>query len=284
MNPDSAVKVSSGYDEKVKVVDKLDKLAKQPNIAQMDTLIIGAWQEPNEVNSQSILNKLIEHKQAFSGLKHLFIGDMGSEECEMSWIVQADYTDFYSHFPALETFGVRGCNDLNLGTINLPNLKNLIIETGGLDKTVLADIIKSDLSKLEHLEIWLGTYEYGCSITEGDLKPLLHGNFPKLKYLGLKNYHLQSELAQQLQGAPILNNIEILDLSMGILKDDGAEALYNNAALLNLKHINCRRHYISTEWQRKLKEKFTSQKIDLSYAQKPDKYKDEVYYYVEIGE
>ena len=33
MNPDSAVKVLSGYDEKLQVVDKLDKLAKQTNVA-----------------------------------------------------------------------------------------------------------------------------------------------------------------------------------------------------------------------------------------------------------
>ena len=172
-----------------------------------------------------------------------------------------------------------------MGTINLLNLKNLIIETGGLNASVLADLVKSDLSELEHLEIWLGTSDYGCTITESDLKPILHGDFPKLKYLGLKNYHLQSELAQQLQGVPILNNIETLDLSMGILKDDGAEALYNNEALLNLKHINCRRHYISAEWQSKLKEKFAAQRIDLSYAEKPYVYDDgEVYHYVEIGE
>ena len=285
MNPDSAVKVLSEYDEKLKVVDKLDKLAKHSNIAEMDTLVIGAWQDAQEDTVQKIVDKLIEYKSVFSGLKHLFIGDMDSEECEMSWIQQADYTNFYEHFPALETFGVRGGSNLTLGTINLPNLKNLIIETGGLDAKVLEDIAKSKLTTLEYLEIWLGTEDYGGTVKESDLKPILEGDFPNLKYLGLKNYDFQSELAKQLQGAAILNAIDILDLSMGILKDDGAEALYKNEALLNLKHINCRRHYISSEWQSKLKEKFAAQNINLSDAEDAYEYdEEEAYYYVEIGE
>jgi len=66
--------------------------------------------------------------------------------------------------------------------------------------------------------------------------------------------------------------------------NDGAEALYNNEALLNLKHINCSWHYISTEWQGKLKEKFAAQKIDLRGEEEPHVVNDEVCYYVEIGE
>lgn len=281
LNPSTAVKVLSGYDEKLKVVDKLDKLSKQPNIAEMDTLIIGAWQDAWETNASSILEKLIELKNVFSGLRHLFIGDMDMEECEMSWIIQFDYSNFYEHFPNLESFGVRGGQKLVLGEIKLPNLKNLIIETGGLDGRVVSDILRSDLSKLEHLEIWLGTEEYGGSVKVENLQGILHGNYPNLKYLGLKNYDEQDALAMSIEGASILKNIEVLDLSMGVLKDDGAEALYNNDDLLNLKHINCRHHYISKEWQDKLKTKFSAQNINLEDEEDSE---DGEYYFVEIGE
>ncbi len=284
MNPATAVKVLSGYDEKLKVVNKLDKLAKQPNIGEMDTLVIGAWQDAHDPISTQILDKLVELKDTFSGLKHLFIGDMDSEECEMSWIVQANYTNFYQHFPALETFGVRGGESLKLGKIDLPNLKNLIIETGGLNSEVISDIVESNLENLEHLEIWLGTDDYGCTIKPEDLTPIINGNYPNLKYLGLKNYHLQNDLAAALQEASILKTIETLDLSMGTLTDKGAEALYNNDALLELKHINCRYHFISDKWQKQLKEKFATQNINLRDAEEADEYDDEVYYYVEIGE
>ena len=149
---------------------------------------------------------------------------------------------------------------------------------------VVSDIAASNLGNLEHLELWLGTENYGCTIKIEDLMPLLNGKYPKLKYLGLKNYYQQDALAGALQGASILETIETLDLSMGTLTDKGAEALYNNDALLNLKHINCRHHYITDKWERQLKEKFAAQNINLIDGEEADEYDDEVYYYVEIGE
>ena len=113
---------------------------------------------------------------------------------------------------------------------------------------------------------------------------LLGRSYPHLKYLGLKNYYLQDDLARLLVDAEILKNLEILDLSMGTLSDKGAEALYHNEALLQLKHINCRHHYISGNWQTKLEEKFVNQHINLNDAEEPDEWDDEVHYYVEIGE
>ena len=285
MNPATAVKVVCEFDDEVKMVERLDRLAKLPNVGEMDTLVIGAWEDAGESGSVAKnLEKLIELKDSFSGLKHLFIGDMDSEDCEMSWIQQTDYSNFYQHFSALETLGIKGGENLKLGKINLPNLKNLIIETGGMRSEILFDIANSELTGLEHLELWLGIDDYGCTIEVEDLKRILNGDYPKLKYLGLKNYYKQDELAQNLKGTAVLKNIETLDLSMGILKDTGAEAMYNNEELLNLKYINCRHHYISEEWQAKLKAKFAAQNINLKEANKADVYGDDVYYYVAIGE
>ena len=215
------------------IEQQLEKLSKQFNVSEMDTMVIGEWETACEGGgSVTAVKSLIKYKHVFSALKHLFVGDMNSEECEMSWIVQTDYSKFYKHYPQLESFGLRGSDNLSLGNIQLPKLKHLIIETGGLNASVIHDIAKSDLKNLEHLEIWLGTDDYGCNIKIEDLQPILNSSYPKLKYLGLKNYYLQDELAKHLKGASILKNIEVLDLSMGVLKDEGAEALYNNDDLL----------------------------------------------------
>jgi len=48
IDPATAIKVSSGYDDSERILEKLDKLSKQPNIAEMDTLIIGEWNEAGE--------------------------------------------------------------------------------------------------------------------------------------------------------------------------------------------------------------------------------------------
>ena len=284
INPKTAVKVWCEYDDEVSMNQKLDKLAAAPNVAEMDTLVIGAWPSAGEGSKPPMLDKLIELKDTFSGLKHLFIGDMDSEDCEMSWINQGDYTGFYKHFPALETFGIKGAEGLKLGKINLPNLKNLVIETGGINHSVIKDIIDSDLKNLRHLELWLGTEDYGCTVEIEHLEPILNGEFPALKYLGLKNYYKQDELAVKLQGAKVINGLHTLDMSMGTMKDTGAEALFNNNELVNLEYINCRHHYISNEWMSKLQWKFSKDKINLEGQEEADQYSDETYYYVEIGE
>ena len=284
INTDTAVKVMTDYDSEESVIVQLDKLVKLDNIAALDTLVIGAWQEAFDVGADDILEKIISLKDTLSGLKHLFIGDMDSEECEISWINQSNYEAFYPHFPQLESFGVKGSQGLKLGKITLPNLKNLIIETGGLDKKVIQDVVASDLPNLAYLDIWLGTEDYEGNVAIEDLKPILNGHFPNLRFLGLKNYDMQDAIAKALQGAKVLEKITVLDLSMGILKNEGAEALYTNEALLKLEHINCRFHYITDEWQQKLKEKFVAQNINLDDAEEADQDDDEAYYYVEIGE
>lgn len=277
----TAIKIfAESYDAEVPIVDKIDKLAKLPEAGDVDTIVIGSWEDAYDIDAEFILNKLIEHKDKLSGLKHLFMADMTYEECEISWIMQTNYSKFYQHFPNLESFGVKGGQDLVLGELKLPNLKNLVIESGGIHKQVMIDICSSDLPNLEYLEIWLGTEDYGCSVEIEHLLPILNGKFPNLKFLGLKNYYKADELAVALKDAPILNSIKTLDISMGVTKDAGAKALYENDALLKLDHINCRHHFISTEWMNKLKTKFANQNINLSDQEAAD----DDWYYVEIGE
>ncbi len=280
-NIDTAIKVfSESYDAEVSITEKLEQLVKLSNVGQIDTLVIGSYEDSYDISATFILDKLIEHKDKLSSLKHLFIADMDSEECEISWIQQADYTDFYQHFPDLESFGVKGGQGLTLGEIKLPKLKNLVIESGGIEGDVITDLCKSNLPDLEYLEIWLGTEDYGCSVTVDQLKPILDGKFPKLKYLGLKNYYLGDDLAVALKGASIINSLNTLDISMSVLKDAGAQALYENDDLLKLDHLNCRHHFISEDWMAKLTKKFSVQNINLEDKEEP--YDD--WYFVEIGE
>ena len=284
--PNNAIKLTINYDD-IGVLPKLDRLSQNPDIGKIDTLVIGAWEEAWDGDrkvSTRILERLVKYKNELSGLKHLFVGDMTSGDCEMSWIKQADYSNFYQHFLALETLGIKGGEGLVLGEIKLPNLRHLIIETGGMKSEVIFDIAKSNLPNLEHLELWLGTSNYGCTVEVEDLKRILNGDYPKLKYLGLKNFHQADELAQILKGTAALKKIETLDLSMGTLSDIGAYFLFQIEELLNLRHINLEFHYLSEAWQAKMRGKFEAQNINLERPNQADIYKNDVYYYVQIGE
>ena len=278
---DTAIKVRSRtYDSEESILIRLDRLANMPDADKIDTLVIGSWEEAYNNSADFIIEKLIELKGKFKSLKHLFVGDMTYEESEISWIIQGNYTKLWQHYPNLETFGARGGNDLVLGEIKLPKLRNLILETGGLNGSVIDDINKSDLPSLQHLELWLGTEDYGCTVEVSQFKEIFDCKFPNLKYLGPKNYYLADDMAKALKGAPVLKEIYTLDISMGTMTDVGAKALYENDDLLELMHINCRHHFVSNEWVNKLLDKFADQDINLT----EQKEAEEDWFYVEVGE
>ncbi|WP_062055449.1 STM4015 family protein [Aquimarina longa] len=283
IDPNVCYKVESPYEDKHSVVDRLKSLVETGATDTMQELIIGAWQDSYEVDPTAILNYLITHKSSFLQLKHVFIGDMTYEDCEMSWINQTDYNQFLTTFSELETFCVRGGQGLKIGKVNLPKLKKLRIETGGLDEEVITSLIasKASFENLEYLEIWLGTDEYGATVTIDKVKELIDGvGFPKLTHLGLQNSDMQDEIAILLKDHPILSRIETLDISMGTLTKKGAEALLANDGLLQLKHINCRHHFIPDNLIKELVEKFKNQHINLSDQEEIE----DDWLYVEVGE
>ena len=276
-------KLESPYEAKHTVVDLLKDLTENEGSHKLEALIIGVWQDAWEADASKIVGYLVENCAKFPVLKHVFFGDMTYEDCEISWINQTSYEQFFKAYPNLETFCVRGGQGLEFGKISLPKLKKLVIETGGLDKSVMTSLIdaKASFESLEHLEIWLGTDDYGANIEAEQVATLIAGEgFPQLEYLGLKNSDMQDSIAELLQGQSILSRIETLDLSMGTLTDKGAKALLANDGLLQLKHLNCRHHFVSDALIAQLKEKFAAQQINLDGQEEME----EDWLYVEVGE
>jgi hypothetical protein len=127
-------------------------------------------------------------------------------------------------------------------------LRALIIESGGLGADVVRAVASARLPNLEHLELWLGSENYGGDASAADLEPILSGvAIPKLKYLGPRNSDTADGVAASLVGAPILRRIEVLDLSLGNLIDEGALALLSSRALAGLKRLDIHHHYVSEE-------------------------------------
>src|SRR5262249_2977768 len=132
-----------------------------------------------------------------------------------------------------------GGNNLSFGNIQHDHLKELVVQAGGLPPSVIHEVGAAKLPNLEHLELWLGEPNYGGDATAEDIAPLLKPNvFPKLRYLGLKNSEIQDEIAGVIAMAPVLNQLEVLDLSMGTLSDAGAKALLGSPAIKKLKKLD----------------------------------------------
>ncbi|HEU5116703.1 MAG TPA: hypothetical protein VFT74_08530, partial [Isosphaeraceae bacterium] len=166
-----------------------NEFLKDPACGQVVALVIGSWNQlDSDITSESIIAALAASSDRLPNLKSLFIGDITYDECEISWIRQAEVTPILQAFPALEHFRVRGAEGLALGAIRHEALKALVIESGGLPGEVVRSVCAAEFPNLEHLELWLGSGGYGGDTSSEDLAPILSGTvFPRLKYLGLRD-------------------------------------------------------------------------------------------------
>lgn len=262
----------------------LPQFLADPAAESVAGLIIGDWGGTAEGNdSAAVVEALVTARDKLGGLVALFIGDMVCEECEVSWINQSDMSPLWDAYPNLRHFRVRGGEGLSLGRLEHDALESLVIETGGLDAEVVREVAGAKLPQLQHLELWLGTDEYGATARPEDLAPILAGDkFPKLRYLGLRNSYIADEIAKAVAEAPVLKQLDELDLSMGTLTDDGAQALLESSLVPGLKRLNLEYHFMSPEAMAKFEA--LSIEVNVDDRQEEDEYDGETFRYVAVGE
>jgi hypothetical protein len=250
-NPEELVyRIRFDWDREEEASGMLDVFANDPRAESVKELIIGMPSEDGE-EMEVIYEGLLRHAEKMPRLSALFLGDIIDEENMISWITQGHVTPLVQAFPALTYFGVRGAQELSFEGFSHPRLKSLVVQTGGLDRLVLLDILGADLPRLEHLEIWLGTENYGGNTEIDDLMELLEGGlFPNVKVLGLCNADLTDDIANVLLDMgenSIVGRLDELNLSGGTLSASGARALIDNPQIGSLSRLNLRHHFVVKE-------------------------------------
>ncbi|MFD8747976.1 STM4015 family protein [Streptomyces sp. NPDC059616] len=221
--------------------------------AGVRALIVGQWGEAYEVKSSYAIDLIIAAADRLTSLEAVFIGDMTSEENEISWIEQSDVTALLNAFPGLLELGVRGGTDLVFSPSKHERLRSLTIETGGLPVDVIRGILDSELPALERLDLWLGVSAYGGDADVADLAPLLSGTrFPRLTHLGLRNSEVQNEIAAAVAAAPVVAQLRVLDLSNGTMGDEGAAALLDGQPLTHLEKLDLYHHFMTEPMERRI--------------------------------
>lgn len=259
--------------------DKFAEMLEQVDTTRMTDFIIGAWTIDFNATAAAAIEALVMARDRFPKLRGLFVGDMSSEECEISWIEQGDVSPILNAFPNLEHLCTRGGNNLTFGKLRHAHLKALIVQSGGLPAGVVREVAAADLPALEHLELWLGTPDYGGNATLDDLTPIFSGNvFPNLKYLGLRDSEMADDIAAAIVHAPILDRIDTLDLSMGTLSDRGALALVNSPKVARLRRLNISHNYCTPAVLAKF------EFLDAQVVARDSMGPDEEWRYVEVGE
>ncbi|RAY10880.1 leucine-rich repeat domain-containing protein [Actinomadura craniellae] len=234
-------------------------------------LVFGCCGEPSYTGPDEAVELLIKEAARFPALRAVAFGDISYEDAELSWTSLCDVTPLLRAFPALEVLEVRGGDDLALGPVRHESLQALRIETGGLPGEVVRTVGDCDLPALEHLELWLGVAEYGGDATVADLAPILSGErLPALRYLGLRNGEIQDEVAAAVAAAPVVARLETLSLGLGVLTDEGAEALLSGQPLTHLKKLDLHHHFIGEEMMQRLRAALPGVEVDLSGREEPD--------------
>lgn len=254
--------------------------------SQLEEVVIGCWGEAwdEDAGAQQIVDDIVANKEKFAHIKSLFIGDMDFEDCEVSWIIQADYSALWNAMPQLEKLVIKGSSDLSLGEINHEKLEHLEIICGGLPASVIEQVQNAKLPALKKLLLYIGVEDYGFDGNISTIKTLLEtSDFPKLTYLGITDSEIQDEIAEKVLGCKYMNQIETLDLSMGCMTDKGAQMLLDTIGNYpNIKKLDLHYHFITDKMCNKL-EKLPIE-VDLNEAQEPEEYDGEIYYYPMLTE
>ncbi|MFF2851084.1 STM4015 family protein [Streptomyces sp. NPDC058001] len=255
---------------------------------EVRALIVGAWSDAYDSGPDAIIAALLAARDRLPGLRALFLGDITSEQCEISWIHQGAVTPLLEGFPQLHEFAVRGGTDLVFDPLRHEQLRSLTVETGGLPVAVVRGIGASDLPALEHLDIWLGTSWYGADSEVSDLAPILSGaRLPSLKRLALCNSDIQDEIAVAVAAAPVVARLERLDLSMGTIGDVGAAALLSGQPLTHLTSLDLNHNYLSDAMRERLRQALEPAGVELDLDGSDadeDEDEDGVQRYTAVGE
>ncbi|BCL32926.1 STM4015 family protein [Streptomyces aurantiacus] len=252
-------------------------------------LVVGAWSDVYDSPPDEVIEALVAARDRLPALRGLFVADVVMEEAEMSWITQGDMGPLLEAFPDLEEFGVRGGNQLVFPAVRHERLRKLTVETGGMPAEAVRGVAASDLPALTDLDLWLGTSEYGGDADMADLEPFFAGTrLPALTRLALRNSEIQDAICAALASAPVVARLTELDVSMGVLTDDGATALLTGQPLTHLKKLDLHHNYLSPDVSARLLETLEPAGVEVN-TDKEDADADEdddgeVWRFVAVGE
>jgi hypothetical protein len=248
---------------------KLEAFLSSPVAPAATAVVIGSW--GYAAINPAPMSEICMAASRLPALRHLFIGDITFEECEVSWIKQGDVTPVLAAYPDLLTLRVRGTDGLELRPVHHAALREFAIESGGLPTQIVEAVSESDLPALCHLELWLGTDNYGGDADANDLATILTGaRLPALEYLGLRDAEIADEVAAALAGAPVVARLKELDLSLGALSDVGATALLTGQPLTHLRRLDLHHHFLSEPMMARLRDELTPAGVDVDVSDRQE--------------
>ena len=263
---------------KGKTADVLEQLFAHPSGRFVVELSFQSNGDPNDNDLQDIIDAI--GKKAPATIRKITFGDNIDQ---ISWHHTGDLGKLWKSVPNLRTLDIE-TGEFEVGKMVAPKLEKARFITGGLSSSCGKNIATATMPNIKHLEIYYGTDDYGgdCSIKQ--VKPLLdRTDLPKLEYLGLKNSMFQNDLAKAIPTAKILKQLKTLDLSLGTMTDEGAEALAAHPdAFKHLDVLDLTRNFLSKKGIALVKN--LAKKVITADQEQGDEDGEETHYYVSVAE
>ncbi len=223
------------------LVDILEQVFDHPSGRFVVELAFHSNGDPNDDDLQDLIDMI--GKKGPPTIRKITFGDNVDQ---ISWHHTGNLAKMWKAVPNLRTLDIES-GEFDVGKMVAPKLEKARFITGGLSKSCGKNIATATMPNIKHLEIYYGTDEYGGDCTIKEVKPLLdRTDLPKLEYLGLKNSEFQNEIAKALPTAKILKQLKTLDLSLGTMTDEGAEAMAAHAdAFSHLEVLDLTRNFLT---------------------------------------
>lgn len=262
----------------VELGELYQKLRPLPVAQLLHSLRFAAFQnDDGEPSWDSAVGAMVEYGVPATLRKLIF--DRG-DYWDISWTYLNTLEPVYARVPDLEHLEII-LGHMNLGTIDLPKLKHFEVWTGGFTGDNMKSVVAAKWPKLETLLLRFGGSEdYGGTCTVEDVLPLLDGKtIPNVKHLALANSPFIDALIPQLAKSSLLEQITTLDLSLGEMTDEGANAIVEHAhAFKHLTKLDVHRNYLTADAITALKGVVAN--TEAGGQESPD----EDYRYCQIGE
>ncbi|MFP2906112.1 WGR domain-containing protein [Pyxidicoccus sp. 3LFB2] len=273
---------SYGDDPEFQFDETLAMLLAHPSARFLQELTLGLAADDGQNEYGDLIKRIA--KKAPKTLRQVFIGAfVYPRETEISWTHVGDVSPLYKALPQLRSLRLCG-GDVHLGKINLPELREFTVETGGLPLSAVKSIAAAKWPKLEKLEVWFGSASYGAGGQVKHLQSILDADgLPELEHLGLCNAEFTNDLVTVLPKSRVLKQLQTLDLSRGTLTDKGAEVLLANAAAFkHLQKLNLTQNLLSPKAAKSLSKLCAD--VVVGHQRRDTSDEDDDHRYVAVGE
>ncbi len=255
--------------------DVLTPLLAHPSGKFLVELTLNENDDPAEDTLDDIFDVIASH--SLPSLRKLRIGD---EVSQISWFRVGNVGKIWKAVPNLTDLEIEA-GEFKLGDIDLSNVVRAVFHTGGLSKANAKSIAAARWPKLEHLEVYFGDPEYGCTAKLGEALAILErADLSKLRYLGLKNAEFQADLVPHLASSKLVRQLHTLDMSCGILLDEHVDSiLAHKDAFKHLAVLDVSSTWLTKPAVKRLKGVAKTVKCDDSWNDANPEYR-----YVRVGE